>query len=85
MNDLENSVLNRLFTDNRLLKKSANGPKRHTGRDEVEIRYPVNVQYNQILSGSRLASAATGLGRDDELRNICNPRRSGRPPTAGFA
>ncbi len=26
----------------RLLKKPANGPKRHTGRDEVEIRYPVN-------------------------------------------
>ena len=27
---------------NRLLKKPGNGPKRHTGRDEVEIRYPVN-------------------------------------------
>ena len=25
----------------RLLKKPGNGPKRHTGRDEVEIRYPV--------------------------------------------
>ena len=32
-----------------------------------EIRNPVKVQYNQILSGSRLASAAAGLGRDDEL------------------
>ena len=28
----------------------------------------MQVQYNQILSGSRLASAARGLGRDDELR-----------------
>ena len=25
----------------RLLKKPGNGPKRHTGRDEVEIRYLV--------------------------------------------
>jgi hypothetical protein len=33
-----------------------------------EIRNPVKTQYNQILSGSRLASAACGLGRDDELR-----------------
>ena len=30
-----------------------------------EIRNPVKVQYNQILSGSRLASAVGGLGRDD--------------------
>jgi len=33
-----------------------------------EIRNPVKGQYNQILSGSRLASAGGGLGRDDELR-----------------
>ena len=33
-----------------------------------EIRNPVKVQYNQILSGSRLASAGGGLGRDDKLR-----------------
>ena len=26
----------------RLMKKSGKGLKRHTGRDEVEIRYPVN-------------------------------------------
>jgi len=32
-----------------------------------EIRNPVQVQYNQTFSGSRLASAAAGLGRDDEL------------------
>jgi len=30
----------------------------------------VKAKYNKILSGSRLASAAGGLGRDDELRNI---------------
>ena len=29
----------------------------------------MKVQYNQIFSGSRLASAAVGLGRDDELRH----------------
>ncbi len=33
-----------------------------------EIRNPLKVQYNQILSGSRLAPAPGGLGRDDELR-----------------
>jgi hypothetical protein len=32
-----------------------------------ERRFAVKVQYNQILSGSRLASAWGGLGRDDEL------------------
>jgi len=26
----------------KLLKKPENGSKRHTGRDEVEIRYPLN-------------------------------------------
>ena len=30
-----------------------------------EIRNPVRVQYNHILSGSRLASRFAGLGRDD--------------------
>jgi len=34
-----------------------------------EIRNPLKVQYNQTLSGFRLASAASGLGRDDELRH----------------
>ena len=33
-----------------------------------EIRNPLKVQYNQILSGSRLVPAPGGLGRDDELR-----------------
>ena len=29
----------------------------------------MKVQYNQVLSGSRLASRLAGLGRDDELRH----------------
>jgi len=41
---------------------------RHSGRREATVRNPVKVQYNQILSGSRLAPAAAGLGRDDYLR-----------------
>ena len=32
-----------------------------------EIRNPVKAQYNEILSGSRLASRVSGLGRDDKL------------------
>ena len=32
-----------------------------------EIRNQVKAQHNEILSGSRLASAVGGLGRDDEL------------------
>jgi hypothetical protein len=32
-----------------------------------EIRNPAKGQYNKAISGSRLASAACGLGRDDEL------------------
>ena len=32
-----------------------------------EIRNPAKVQYNQVFSGSRLASRLVGLGRDDEL------------------
>ena len=48
-----------------------------------EIRNPVKVQYNQVLSGSRLASRFAGLGRDDELRRsrskICNPQCSITP------
>jgi hypothetical protein len=46
-----------------------------------EIRNPVKVQYDQILSGSRLASAAGGLGQDDELRHslrIKNPKSTSR-------
>jgi len=34
-----------------------------------EIRNPVKVEYNQTLSGSRLASRSTGLGRDDVLQH----------------
>jgi hypothetical protein len=34
-----------------------------------EIRKPVRIQYNQIISRSRLASRFAGLGRDDESRN----------------
>jgi hypothetical protein len=34
-----------------------------------EIRNPAKVLYDQPLSGSRLASSAGGLGRDDELRH----------------
>jgi hypothetical protein len=30
-----------LYQSRRLLIKSGNSPKRHTGRDEVEIRYPL--------------------------------------------
>ncbi len=33
-----------------------------------KIRNQVTVQYNQTISGSRLASAGGGLGRDDRLR-----------------
>ena len=33
----------------------------------ADVRNPMIIQYNRILSGSRLASAAGGLGRDDEL------------------
>jgi len=34
-----------------------------------EIGNPVKVQYNQIIPGSRLKSAAGGLGWDDKLRH----------------
>jgi hypothetical protein len=37
----------------RLLKNPGNGPKRHTGRDEVEIRYPVNYCFFWILRRRR--------------------------------
>jgi hypothetical protein len=33
----------------------------------ADIRNPVEGKNSQDLSGSRLASAAAGLGRDDEL------------------
>jgi hypothetical protein len=55
----------------RLLKKPGNGPKRHTGRDEVEIRYPVNYCFfwipNIRLGGfrndeSRLESRSHSIG-----------------------
>ena len=54
----------------RLCRNVPNPSFRTSAALRGEIRNPVKVQYNQILSGSRLASAAAGLGRDDELRNI---------------
>jgi hypothetical protein len=36
-----------------LFKKSGNGPKRHTGRDEIEIRYPVRYCFLWILRRRR--------------------------------
>ena len=71
--------MTRLFCDtrclvpNRLLKKPGNGPKRHTGRDEVEIRYPVNYCFFWIpdirLDGfrndeSRLESRSHRIGEE---------------------
>jgi hypothetical protein len=41
-----------------------------------EIRNPAKVQYNQVFSGSRLASRLAGLGRDDELPHSL-PREEG--------
>jgi hypothetical protein len=34
-----------------------------------EIRNPVKALYNEIITGSRLASRFAGLGRDDEVRH----------------
>ena len=34
-----------------------------------EFRNPVRVQYTEVISGSRLASAVGVLGRDDEMRH----------------
>ena len=45
---------------------------------EADIRNPVRIQYNQIIPGSGLASAASGLGRDDELmRSLFRGERTG--------
>jgi hypothetical protein len=41
------------YLSSRLLKKSGNGPKRHTGRDEVEIRYPLKYCFSWILRRRR--------------------------------
>ena len=38
----EHQLLFFISITSRLMKKSGKGLKRHTGRDEVEIRYPVN-------------------------------------------
>jgi len=45
----------------RLLKKPGNGPKRHTGRDEVEIRYPVNYCFFWIPDSRFAPSGMTDL------------------------
>jgi hypothetical protein len=46
---------------NRLLKKPGNGPKRHTGRDEVEIRYPVSYCFFGIPDSRFAPSGMTDL------------------------
>jgi len=45
----------------RLLKKPGNGPKRHTGRDEVEIRYPVNYCFFWIPDSRFAPSGMTDM------------------------
>ena len=56
----------------RLLKKPGNGPKRHTGRDEVEIRYPVNYCFFWIpdirLDGFRNDESRLPFDPFDKLR-----------------
>jgi len=46
----------------RLLKKPGNGPKRHTGRDEVEIRYPVKYCFFWIPDSRFAPSGMTSRG-----------------------
>ena len=50
-----------LGVPSRLLKKPGNGPKRHTGRDEVEIRYPVNYCFFWIPDSRFAPSGMTDL------------------------
>ena len=45
----------------RLLKKCGNGPQRHTGRDEVEIRYPVRYCFLWIPDSRLATSGMTDL------------------------
>ncbi|MFA9435336.1 MAG: hypothetical protein ACERKR_11720, partial [Deltaproteobacteria bacterium] len=45
----------------RLLKKCGNGPQRHTGRDEVEIRYPVRYCFLWIPDSRFATSGMTDL------------------------
>ena len=53
----------------KLCHNSPNPSFRTSAASRGEIRNPVKVQYNQIISGSRLASRFAGLGRDDESRH----------------
>ena len=72
----------RCLVPNRLLKKPGNGPKRHTGRDEVEIRYPVNYCSFWIpdirLGGFR--NDESRLPARHHARHASKARRAGREP-----
>gem|GEM_PF-4316732 len=46
----------------RLLKKPGNGPKRYTGRDEVEIRYPAKYCFFWIPDSRFAPSGMTSRG-----------------------
>jgi len=59
----------------RLCHNSPNLSFRTSSASRGEIRNPVKVQYNHIFPGSRLASTAGGLDRDDELRNSLSGSR----------
>ena len=50
-----------LYQSSRLLKKSGNGPKRHTGQDEVEIRYPLEYCFSWIPDSRFATSGMTDL------------------------
>jgi len=43
------------------MQKPGNGPKRHTGRDEVEIRYPVTYCFFWIPDSRFAPSGMTDL------------------------
>ena len=64
----------------RLLKKPGNGPKHHTGRDEVEIRYPVNYCFFWIpdirLDGFR--NDESRLPARHHARHASKARRAGK-------
>ena len=57
----------------RLLKKPGNGPKRHTGRDEVEIRYPVNYCFFWIPDSRTATSGMTDLVLAHKMPPIQQP------------
>ena len=52
----------------KLCHNSPNPSFRTSAASRGEIRNPLKNQFNQVLYGSQLASALSGLGRDDELR-----------------